>query len=152
MQYKWQLLVFFKSSGFDSQNLELTRILNQTFPSWILKFGIICVCVLFAQSCLTLCNPMDCSPLGSSVHEILQARIPEWVAIPFSRDLLDPGIELRSPTLQVDSLPSELQGAFGIMWLTTKHSKPIHMPPNRKQSKNYFNWKDVQELTFNSYN
>ena len=38
-----------------------------------------------AQSCLTLCDPVDCSPLGSSVHGILQARILEWVAIPFSR-------------------------------------------------------------------
>ena len=37
------------------------------------------------QSCLTLCNPMDCSPLGSSVHGILQARILEWVAISSSR-------------------------------------------------------------------
>ena len=35
--------------------------------------------------CLTLCDPMDCSPPGSSVHGILQARILEWVAIPFSR-------------------------------------------------------------------
>ena len=35
-----------KSSGFDFQNLESTRILNQTLPSWILKFGIICVCVI----------------------------------------------------------------------------------------------------------
>ena len=40
--------------------------------------------VLVAQSCLILCNLMDCSPLGSSVHEILQARILDWVAIPFS--------------------------------------------------------------------
>ena len=40
--------------------------------------------VLVAQSCLTLCDPMDCSPPGSSVHGILQARILEWVAIPFS--------------------------------------------------------------------
>ena len=145
MQYKWQLLVFFKSSGFDSQNLELTRILNLSLPEyWSLELF---VCVLFAQSCLTLCNPMDCSPLGSSVHEILQARIPEWVAIPFSRDLLDPGIELRSPTLQVDSLPSELQGAFGIMWLTTKHSKPIHMPPNRKQQK-LFQFKGCSGINF----
>ena len=38
-----------------------------------------------AQSCPTLCNPMDCSPPGSSVHGILQARILEWVAISFSR-------------------------------------------------------------------
>ena len=37
------------------------------------------------QSCLTLCNPMDCSPPGSFVHGILQARIPERVAIPSSR-------------------------------------------------------------------
>ena len=41
--------------------------------------------VLVTQSCLTLCDPMDCSPPGSSVHGILQARILEWVAIPFPR-------------------------------------------------------------------
>ena len=41
--------------------------------------------VLFAQSCLTLCGPVDCSPPGSSVHGILQAGILEWVAYPFSR-------------------------------------------------------------------
>ena len=39
--------------------------------------------VLVTQSCLTLCDPMDCSPLGSSVHGILQARILEWVAISY---------------------------------------------------------------------
>ena len=37
-----------------------------------------------AQSCLTLCDPMDCSPPGSSVHRIFQARVLEWVAIAFS--------------------------------------------------------------------
>ena len=50
------------------------------------------------------------SPLGSSVHGILQARILEWVALPFSRGLSNPGIELRSPAFQADSLPSELPG------------------------------------------
>ena len=40
-----------------------------------------------------LCDPVDCSPPGSSVHGILQARILEWVAIPFSGDLPDPGVE-----------------------------------------------------------
>ena len=44
----------------------------------------VCVC-LVAQSCLTLCNPMNCSPPGSSVHNILQAKILEWVALSFSR-------------------------------------------------------------------
>ena len=41
--------------------------------------------VLVAQSCPTLCNPMDCFPPGSSVHGVLQARILEWAAIPFLR-------------------------------------------------------------------
>ena len=41
----------------------------------------VCVSVLVFRSCLTLCNPMDCSPPGSSVHGILQARVLEWVAI-----------------------------------------------------------------------
>ena len=39
------------------------------------------MCVLVAQLCLTLWDPMDCSPPGSSVHGIVQARILEWVAI-----------------------------------------------------------------------
>ena len=37
-----------------------------------------------AKLCLTLCDPMDCSPLGFSVHGIFQARVLEWVAIAFS--------------------------------------------------------------------
>ena len=48
------------------------------------------VVVLVVQSCMTLCNPMDCSPPGSSVHGILQARILEWAAIPFCRGLSQP--------------------------------------------------------------
>ena len=43
------------------------------------------VCAKLLQSCSTLWNPMDCSPSGSSVRRILQARILEWVAISFSR-------------------------------------------------------------------
>ena len=46
--------------------------------------------VLVAQLCLTLCDPMDCRPPSSSVHGILQARILEWVAIPFSRGSFQP--------------------------------------------------------------
>ena len=44
-------------------------------------------CVLVAQSCLTLYSPMDCSPPGSSVPGTFQARILEWVANPFSKEL-----------------------------------------------------------------
>jgi len=45
-----------------------------------------------------------------TVHGILQARILDWVAFPFSRDLPNPGIKPRSPSLQVDSLSAEPQG------------------------------------------
>ena len=63
--------------------------------------------VLVTQSCLTLCNPMDCSTPGSSVHGILQAGILEWVAVPSPGNLPNPGIKPGSSTLQADSLPSE---------------------------------------------
>ena len=66
--------------------------------------------MLVAQLCPTLCDSMDCSPPGSSVHEIFQARILQWVAISFCRDVPNPGIEPKSPPLQADSLPTELQG------------------------------------------
>ena len=66
--------------------------------------------VKVAQLCLTLYNPINCSLPGSSVHGILQARLLEWVAIPFSRSLPNPGIEPGSPALKADSLPSELPG------------------------------------------
>ena len=46
---------------------------------------IVAVCAKALQSCPTLCDPMDCSLPGSSVHGILQARILEWVAMPSSR-------------------------------------------------------------------
>ena len=57
---------------------------------------------LVAQKYLSLCDVLDCSPPGSSVHGILQPRILESVAIPFSRGFPDPGIEPGSPALQAD--------------------------------------------------
>ena len=46
--------------------------------------------MLVTQSCLTLCDPIDCNPPGSSVHGIRQARILEWVALSFSRGSSQP--------------------------------------------------------------
>ena len=69
--------------------------------------GLACRHAKLLQLCLTLCDPMDYSPPGSSVLGILQARILEWVTISSSRDLLDPGIKPASPVspaLQADSL------------------------------------------------
>ena len=68
--------------------------------------------VQVTQSCLTLCDPM-----AYIVPGILQARILEWVAFPFSGHLRNPGIKPRSPALQADSLPAELKES---------HDKPRH--------------------------
>ena len=55
----------------------------------------VCMCMLVTQLCLTLCDPMDCSPPGSSVRGILQARILEWVAMSFSRESSQPRDQTR---------------------------------------------------------
>ena len=66
--------------------------------------------VLVTQLCSTLCNPMDCSPPGSSVHGIFQARILSGLPCPSPGDLSNPGIEPGSPELQADSLLTEPPG------------------------------------------
>ena len=63
-------------------------------------------CVLVPQFSPTLCNTMDCSLPGSSVHGILWSRL----LFPTPGDLLDLGIKPKSPSLQADSLPSEPPG------------------------------------------
>ena len=89
---------------------------------------------LVAQSCPTLCNPMDCSLPGSSVHGILPARISNWV--PFPGDLHDPGIEPRSPALQAASLPAEILG------------KPQYTVLERKYLFNLLNAKQFQSYCY----
>ena len=60
-----------------------------------------------AQSCPTLCDPMDCNLPGFSVHGIFQARILEWGAIPFSRGSLGPRDQWASLVAQtVKNLPA----------------------------------------------
>ena len=65
---------------------------------------------LISKSLSDSCDPVDCGLPGSSVLRIFQARILEWVAISFSRGSSNPGIELGSPALQVDSLLTETPG------------------------------------------
>ena len=75
----------------------------------------------FTQSSLTLCDPMDCSPSGSSVHGIFQAGILEWLPLPTPRDLPDPGIEPESPASPA------LAGGFFITELPGKPSDNRHL-------------------------
>ena len=63
-----------------------------------------------SQSCLSLCDPKDCSLPGSSVHGISQARILEWIAIASPGHLSSPRIKPKSLTLQVGCLLSEPPG------------------------------------------
>ena len=60
-----------------------------------------------SQSCPTLCDPMDCSPPGSSVHGIFQARVLEWVAISFSRRSSRPRNRTQVSQTVSDALLSE---------------------------------------------
>ena len=85
--------------------LPLQTCLTLVFPGALTTFS-----VLVAKSCLTLCDPMDCSPPGFSVHGIFQARILEWTAICFSRDLPYPGIKPMSLTSPA------MAGGFFTIW------------------------------------
>ena len=81
--------------------------------------------MLSLQLCPTLCDPMDCSRPGSSVHGILQAEYLEGLAVFFARGLSDPGIFLprdrtRSSTLQADSLLTEPPGKSQNLWDSVK--------------------------------
>ena len=81
-----------------------------------------------AQSCLTLCDPMD-----YTVHEILQARILEWVSIPFSRGSSQP----RDQT-QV----SHIAGRFFTSWAIISFQRYVHLPPDT-----LWNRKGLKHLT-----
>ena len=70
-----------------------------------------CMQAQLSQSSPTICDPMDCSLQGFFVHEILQIRILEWVAMTSSRGSSHPGIEPGSPVLQTNSLLLSHQGS-----------------------------------------
>ena len=84
--------------GMEPESLPLHALAGRFFTTSATWEGPDDMKVIVTQSCLTLCNPMD-----HIVHGILQDRILEWVAVPFSRGSSQP----RSPSLQADSLPAE---------------------------------------------
>ena len=83
--------------GCSEMSLGVFGLFPSSFISLPYQLDPLCVCGKSLQSCLTLCDPTDCRPPGSSVHGILQARILESVVMPSSRgDLPNPGIKPRS--------------------------------------------------------
>ena len=99
-----------------------------------LRSAVLC---LVARSRPTLCDAMDCSPPGSSVHGDSPGKKLEWVAMPCSRNFPNPGLEARSPALQADSLLSDRwilchlthQGSPGILeWVAYPFSQDLSNP------------------------
>ena len=93
-------------------DLEITKLTNFMVSIWR-----VCVCVLVAQSCPTLCDSIDCSPPGYSVHGILQVRILEWVPKPFPR-----GSSQHRDPIQV----SQTLGRFFTVWATREAQSRSH--------------------------
>ena len=85
-----------------------------------------CYC-LVAKSCPILCQPMNCSPAGSSVRGILQVRILEWVVISFSRDLPNQGIEPESPALQTESSPLSCWGTYSLKMVSFNSEHVVYL-------------------------
>ena len=93
-------------------------------------------CVFIAQLYPTLWDALGCNPPGSSVHGILQERVLEWVAIPYSRGSSQPGIESGSPSLQADSLPYfELPMVFSTYTNFKKQTKSPALQPSNTHIK-----------------
>ena len=85
-----------------------------------------------AAACLTLCHPVDCRPPSSSVHAILQARILECAAMPFSRGSSQPRDRTKSPALQVDSLPGKLKQVKEYTVLRTRRGTELSQEPREE--------------------
>ena len=88
------------------------------------------VCAKSLQSCPTLCDPMDCRPPSSSLHGILQARILEWVAMPFSRDLPDPKIRPTYPVAHAVLCGHFNHSSFARQLRKHLYEKPKDWKPN----------------------
>ena len=83
---------------------QVQKTLHFIFTKWCLLPLIFSISIVeseseFTESCPTLCEPMNCSLPGFSIHWIVQARVLEWGAFPSPEDLPNPGVELGSPAL-----------------------------------------------------
>ena len=84
--------------------------------SWVVAWFICCYFTI--KSCLTLCNPMDCSLPGSFIYEISQARVLEWASVSLSRGSPSPGVTAKSPALAGESSTAELPGKPSLLHAT----------------------------------
>ena len=90
----------------------------------------------------TLCDPMDYSLQGPSVHGIFQARVLEWVAISFSRGYSQPRDGTQVSSLQADALPSELPGKPQYLKTLSKNDNLLKTKIVRATLNGFFNFLD----------
>ena len=101
---EWVAISFSRGSSKPRDQTHISFIGRHRLPHWAtwiprsIHAYLLC-CAMLCSFVSDSCYPMDCGPPHSSVHGISQARILEWVAISFSRDIPDPGIEPTSPAL-----------------------------------------------------
>ena len=99
---EWFAISFSRESSHPRDRTQVSCIVSRCLTVWATRddpiYHYAAAAAKSLQSCPTLCNTVDCSLPGSSVHGILPVRILERVAMPFSRWSPDPGIELRSLT------------------------------------------------------
>ena len=117
-----------------SQEAEATKICS-SIDEWIICIQWNITVLSLAQSCLTLCNPLDYSPPGSSIHGNFQARILEWVAILFSRGSSQP-----RDKIQV----SHIVGRFITIWATREAPSGILF--NFKREWNFDTYHNMDKL------
>ena len=109
---EWLTLTYWHNRALEKPRLRLIMTITQKLSSFTThskhsKFQLM-MYMLHAQLLSHDCDPMDCSPPGSSVHGVFQVRILEWVAISFSRLSSRPRNRPGSPALQADSSLAEL--------------------------------------------
>ena len=93
--------------------------------------------VLVTPSCLTLCSPMNCSPPGSSGLGITQVRIPEWVAIPFSRGSSPPSVSCVAGWFFAIWATREVLGVYGSGTIEEKSRLSFHVTEEHKQQRSF---------------
>ena len=129
---KRKVWMIYKNDILNAFRVDFKRIVSN-YSEW----------VKFAQLCLTLCNPMNCNPPGTSVHGILQARILEWVAISFSKWSSQP-----RDRIQV----SRIAGGFFTNWATRDTQPPgqaikLELSHTHKKRKMHFSFLYTQSAS-----
>ena len=160
LRMRWQCYLKYRKLGSQEQERKgnslfpINSVLFEFYTKSLITFSKTVkwkICCLVAKSCLTLCNPMDCSPPGSSVHQIFQTRILAWVAVSFSRGSSWPRDQIHISCIckQIlyhwaigEAQKLKKQNSYCLLNIFTYKS---HLEPWRVSEKHYIFWLCHQE-------